>query len=115
MFTRNSPLRTAARSSSIPPCTIFVKAAPRPARSCAHKTWPGCFVGNRRSPSSKGYNPPMFIVIGMLPGRLLVVGDARVRLGIVHGLVVGNGRAETIGVGEDVVQVVEPDPRFLLL
>ena len=37
--------------------TIFAKAAPRPARSCAHKTWPGCFVGNRRSPSSKGYNP----------------------------------------------------------
>ena len=111
-----SPLRTAARSSSIPPCTIFAKAAPRPARSCAHKTWPGCFVGNRRSPSSKGYNPPMFIVIGMLPGRrLLVVGDARVRLGMVHGLVVGNGREETIGVGEDVVQVVELDPRFLLL
>ena len=60
MFTRNSPLRTAARSSSIPPCTIFVKAAPRPARSCAHKTWPGCFVGNRRSPSSKGYTPNVY-------------------------------------------------------
>ena len=57
----------------------------------------------------------MFIVIGLLPGGLLVVGDARARIGIVQGLVVGNGRAETIGVGEDVVQVVEPGPRLLLL
>ena len=48
-------------------------------------------------------------------GGLLVVGDARARRGIVQGLVAGNGRAETIGVGEDVVQVVEPDPRLLLL
>ena len=52
---------------------------------------------------------------GVLPLGLLVVGDASARLGVVHGLVVGNGRAETIGVGEDVVQVVEPDPRLLLL
>ncbi len=48
-------------------------------------------------------------------GGLLVVGDARARRGIVQGLVAGNGRAETISVGEDVVQVVEPDPRLLLL
>ena len=55
-----SPLRTAARSSSIPPCTIFAKAAPRPARSCAHspeksnRTGASFAASPRREPSDNG-------------------------------------------------------------
>ena len=59
-----SPLRTAARSSSIPPCTIFAKAAPRPARSCAHspeksnRTGASFAASPRREPSDDGGSAP---------------------------------------------------------
>ena len=59
-----SPLRTAARSSFIPPCTIFAKAAPRPARSCAHspeksnRTGASFAASPRREPSDKRRKVP---------------------------------------------------------